>query len=160
MIDNTLINDILNPSTKGTDFLCQYSPLVCAVELHRSSGRRRNRAFLLEAVMHYNVGQAHPRFGKKLSRAARLKISIDNLGHKNGQWKGDDVKYGSLHDYIKYHIPKPKICSNCKREGYIEICNISGKYKRDFNDWEWLCRKCHMVKDGRILNLKQFSLKK
>ena len=48
MIDNTPISDILNLSTKGTDFLCQNSPLVCAVELHRSSGRRRNRAFLLE----------------------------------------------------------------------------------------------------------------
>lgn len=48
MIDNANNFDIINPSTKGTDFLCQNSPLVCAVGLHRSSGRRRKGAFLLE----------------------------------------------------------------------------------------------------------------
>jgi hypothetical protein len=73
-----------------------------------------------------------------------------NLNIKNGQWKGDEVGYGALHYYIKHYLPKPKICSHCKSEGYIDLCNISGLYKRNFGDWEWLCRKCHMKKDGRI----------
>lgn len=72
-----------------------------------------------------------------------------NNGEKNGQWKGDKVKYGSLHDYIKYHFPKPNSCSNCGSKNNIELCNISQEYKRDLSDWEWLCRRCHGDKDGR-----------
>lgn len=34
----------------------------------------------------------------------------------------------------------------------LDVANISGKYQRDINDFEWLCRKCHMKKDGRINN--------
>ena len=48
MIDNTPRSDILSPSVKSADFLCQNSPLVCAFELHRSLDRRRKGAFLLE----------------------------------------------------------------------------------------------------------------
>jgi hypothetical protein len=28
--------------------------------------------------------------------------------------------------------------------------NIDGKYTRDLNTWQLLCRKCHMVSDGRL----------
>jgi len=32
----------------------------------------------------------------------------------------------------------------------LELSNISGKYKRDINDYEWLCVKCHRIKDGNM----------
>ncbi len=32
----------------------------------------------------------------------------------------------------------------------LDLSNKSGKYKRDLIDWEWLCRRCHMIKDGRL----------
>lgn len=51
MIDISNNYDIINPSVRSADFLCQHSPLVCAVELNRSSDRRRKGAFLLEENM-------------------------------------------------------------------------------------------------------------
>ncbi len=73
-----------------------------------------------------------------------------NKGEKNGQWKGDDVGYGALHDYVKTYMTKPLNCEMCGKPKKLDIANISGEYKRDLRDWEYLCRKCHMEKDGRL----------
>lgn len=67
---------------------------------------------------------------------------------KNPMWKGSKVSYGALHDYIKFHFPKPQFCEECKKEKPFDLAN-KGIYNRDFENWEWLCRKCHMKKDGR-----------
>lgn len=77
-------------------------------------------------------------------------------GAKHGNWKGDSVSYGALHDYIKYYKPKPEACSNCgEKPKRLDLANISQTYKRDLDDWEWLCRRCHMIKDGRMNNLRR-----
>lgn len=89
MIDKPNNFDIINPSTKGTDFLCQNSPLVCAVELHRSSGRRRNRAFLLEGKMKFKKGMTPWNKGKKFAQ-----FSGEN--HPNFR-NLKDKQFGSLH---------------------------------------------------------------
>lgn len=79
-------------------------------------------------------------------------------GKEHPNWKFDKVGYSGLHAYIRKLLKKPKLCSICnKREAY-DLANISGKYKRDLEDWEWLCRKCHMNKDGRLNNLKRTVL--
>lgn len=75
-------------------------------------------------------------------------------GEKNPAWMGNEVKYGSLHDYVKYYLPRPKRCWECNKIKKLDLANISGSYKRDFTDWEWLCRKCHMRKDGRAEKLR------
>ena len=73
----------------------------------------------------------------------------DNSAERNGMWKGNEVGYGALHDWVKSHLPKPKLCQNCRAERKLDLANVSGKYKRDLADWRWLCRKCHMKSDGR-----------
>lgn len=98
--------------------------------------------------------------GKILSEECKRKIGDANRGIKNGQWKGDEVGYGALHEYVRHYLPQPKICSHCKTEGYVELCNISGLYKRNFSDWEWLCRKCHMEDDNRLFNFKKLARKR
>ena len=82
-----------------------------------------------------------------------------NMNEKNGAWKGNKVSYGALHDYIKYYFPKPKLCQNCNIKPPYDLSNISNEYKRDFSDWEWLCRTCHMRKDGRLNRLLQIRHK-
>ena len=71
--------------------------------------------------------------------------------------KGDYVGYAGIHAWVKRYKPKQKFCEKCKRHLKLDLSNISGKYKRDINDFEWLCRKCHEEKDGNIHNLKQFN---
>jgi hypothetical protein len=75
-----------------------------------------------------------------------------NAGSSNGQWKGDDVGYGCLHKWVRRNKPQPKTCEMCGKERKVLDCaNISGEYKRDIDDWIYLCRKCHMKSDGRLL---------
>jgi len=65
--------------------------------------------------------------------------------------------YRALHYWIRNHKKKPKLCEACHKNKPYEVANISGKYKRDLNDFKWLCRGCHMLNDGRMKNLKQYS---
>lgn len=83
-----------------------------------------------------------------------------NYGEKNHSWKGDRVGYEGLHKYIKKHLKKPERCTECNKETEkIDLANISGLYKRDLSDWEWLCRNCHMKKDGRLKRLNELNKK-
>ena len=107
--------------------------------------------------------------GKKFSIETRKKMSLThkkeymtnpihkknllNFGKKHGMWKGDEVKYGALHAWIRRYKPKPEVCEICNQKEPKEVANISGKYRRDFNDFQWLCIKCHKIKDGTINNL-------
>lgn len=69
------------------------------------------------------------------------------------RWEGDKVGYTTLHNWIKRHLVKSDICDSCGQKKPLDLANVSGKYKRDITDWEWLCRKCHMSKDGRLERL-------
>ena len=75
-------------------------------------------------------------------------------GEKHPLWKGNMVSYGALHDYIKYHLYRPILCKRCGENRPLDLANISGEYKRDFSDWTWLCRRCHIKGDGRFSKLQ------
>lgn len=83
-------------------------------------------------------------------------ISEANTGKRNGMWKADSVGYTALHDWVKNRLEKPQVCDQCNERKSLDLANISQNYLRDLSDWEWLCRRCHMIKDGRMSNLKQY----
>ncbi len=91
------------------------------------------------------------RIGKSIER--NMKISKSKLEDKNVNWKGDNVGLPALHEWIENRKPKPKFCECCKTNKPYDLANISGLYKRDVNDFEWLCRSCHMHRDGRLKKL-------
>lgn len=125
----------------------------------------------------WNSGENHPMFGKKHSKATiekmrlaklgnqvnlgrvrtqefKQKCSESKLGEKNPAWKGDDVnKHSSLHTYVRKYLPKPDKCENCNLAPPYDLANVTGNYVRDFINWKYLCRKCHMVSDGRLVKL-------
>lgn len=75
-------------------------------------------------------------------------------GEKNFKWKGDQVGYDALHDWVKRNLGLPKKCEQCETtepNTKYEWANISGEYKRDLADWKRLCRKCHYHYDGSPL---------
>ncbi len=78
-----------------------------------------------------------------------------NSGKNNGMWKGSKAGYGAIHDFVRSRKKKPKWCQYCKKRPALDLSNKSGKYKRNLNDWDYLCRKCHMDKDGRNEQLRQ-----
>jgi hypothetical protein len=86
----------------------------------------------------------------KWSKEARER----RLAEKNPYWRGNNVTYSPLHFWIRSRLPKPQVCVNCKEKVPHDLANKTGLYTRDLNNWEWLCRKCHMEKDGRLERLK------
>ena len=96
--------------------------------------------------------------GRKLSEEAKKNISESKKGEKNKMWKGENASYKAIHQWINTNKPKPidGLCELCHLEKLYDAANISGVYLRDFTDWIYVCRACHMYEDGRILNLKQY----
>jgi len=74
-----------------------------------------------------------------------------NIGENNINWKGDEVKYRSLHSWIHRYKGKPSKCENCLKDNLsghqIHWANISHNYKRELSDWIRLCVKCHKTYD-------------
>ena len=121
----------------------------------------------------------HGLLGRKLSDETKEKIRLSNIGQKrsastkekmrlrklgvkrpsfemenNPNWKGDNVSKGAaLHRWIRKHLPKPKLCQICNMSKSYDLANITGNYNREFNNWKYLCRRCHMLSDGRMKNL-------
>ena len=90
------------------------------------------------------------RKGKKFTEEHKRKIGEANTGENHGLWKGDNVGYKSLHQWVSRHKGKARKCIKCNSIKNVEWANISGKYKRDLNDWMPLCKKCHTAFDDVI----------
>lgn len=80
------------------------------------------------------------------------KRHILTKNEKHPFWKENRVGYRALHTWIRKNKQKIDFCQECKINKPFDLANISGNYLRDINDFEWLCRRCHMLKDGRIKN--------
>ena len=75
---------------------------------------------------------------------------------KNPNWKGDKAGYTSLHHWVKCYFTKPPLCEICKSKKPYDLANRTRVYARAFDNWWWLCRRCHMLTDGRMFNLAQY----
>jgi len=90
-----------------------------------------------------------------LTLSHKEKLRQTKLADKNPMWKGDKVGYIALHEWVRSRKPKPPLCEICGTYPPIDLANISGEYKRDLRDWQWLCRRCHMISDGRLDELRE-----
>lgn len=72
-------------------------------------------------------------------------------------WRGNNAGLEARHTDIRKIFPKPELCQDCRKVPPRDLANISQEYKREISDWEWLCRKCHMTKDGRINAVKKLA---
>ena len=70
------------------------------------------------------------------------------FNEKHPLWKGDNAGYTSLHIWLRKNYPPPKSCQRCgiKKKRLELSCN--GKYSRNIEDYEYICKKCHFKKDG------------
>lgn len=69
---------------------------------------------------------------------------------KSKAWKGDNVSYKTLHQWVRRWLKKPSFCQKCNISQAKEVANVSGSYKRDLKDWLWLCVLCHRIMDGQV----------
>jgi hypothetical protein len=99
------------------------------------------------------------RIGKEASQITKEKIRLAKIGEKNPIWKGDNVKYRALHAWLERNKHHTKNCERCHKKKKLCLANISGNYKRDINDYEWLCYSCHNKKDMIGLNFHKLKNK-
>lgn len=79
--------------------------------------------------------------------SALVNYNKAHTGPDNHAWKGDDVKYHGLHRWVEKQFPKPDLCEFCKEIPPKDLSN-KGIYNRDLSNWQWLCRRCHVIYDG------------
>lgn len=68
---------------------------------------------------------------------------------QHNRWKGENVGYIALHQWVRRRWGIPLFCSidlRHKAKRYV-WANISGDYKRDLGDWRSLCNSCNL-RDG------------
>jgi len=85
-----------------------------------------------------------------LCRSCHMKEDKRLVGIKNGHWKGDKVGRHALYKWVRKYKPISSTCAYCNTEkGIMELFNLSGEFKRDINDFIFLCRSCHMKRGRR-----------
>lgn len=125
---------------------------------HRAkvSAAKRGRALSAEGRRRVAAANARRR-GRPLSEATRQRMSESRrgrfLGVEHHNWRGDSVSYSTLHAWVRRHKPKTGVCTECHAQvgtgGWsgTQWANISGRYRRDLNDFIELCIPCHRERD-------------
>lgn len=103
-------------------------------------------------------GKNNPFYGKKHTNKTKQKMRESKLSEKNPMWKGNNASIYAIHCWVRGHKQKSDFCKVCGELPPFDVANISGEYKRDVDDYQWLCRRCHMKSDGRLNNLKQYRV--
>lgn len=88
-----------------------------------------------------------------------LKAKSDRMtGVKNPLWKGENAKYGTMHDWVEKWKGKPDTCEKCGKSVLsgkkIQWANIDHKYKRVLDDYIRMCVSCHRQHDIKNNNYK------
>lgn len=100
---------------------------------------------------HNALGYKHTSEAKEKMRQIGLE-RIKNGVHNN--WKGDNVSYRGLHQWVVRRSGKAKQCEHCNKKlitpKSIHWANKSGKYLRDLTDWIALCVPCHKKYDKAL----------
>jgi len=130
------------------------------------SGKKRNspseetRKKVSEKMKGRTLTEKHKKnisIGKKGKHNLWSKPPV-RIGEENKKWKGKDVSYRNLHRWVERNLGKAKKCSVCGRVGIekeIHWSNTDHKYKRNLDDWQELCAKCHNKYDKINNQLKQ-----
>lgn len=127
-------------SAKYCSLKCKYSAL--------SKSNKRVERYCPICGKKFAVKRHRAQEVKYCSRECRdIAYNQDGL---SPNWKGDAAGYGAMHEWVRKNKPKPEYCERCITEAPYDLANISGEYKRDIADYEWLCRRCHMTDDGRL----------
>ncbi len=95
------------------------------------------------------LGIKNHNYGKPMSEKQKTKLSIIQKGRDRSN---GNFTYRALHKRMNKLIPKPDLCQICNKVPPQELSNKDHKYMEIKEDWQWLCRSCHKIHDGRINN--------
>jgi hypothetical protein len=95
----------------------------------------------------------------KLYREKAMKaLSEKTTGASHYSWKGEEVGYRGLHQWVRRKKGKPIKCIHCGKQSdkpkLIQWANIDGKYRRHIDDFISLCASCHKKYDLRLGSIR------
>lgn len=103
-----------------------------------------------------NSGKNHPMYGKENKWGKHIQETKDKIGlgcsnAKSGMWKGDNVKYSGLHQWLrrKKGSAKNYKCIDCGKQAR-DWSNVNHLYKRHISMYVPRCRSCHKKYDNTI----------
>lgn len=64
-------------------------------------------------------------------------------GYIPANFKGQNVGYAALHNWVYQHRGPPLECEQCGSRQRLQWANKSWEYHRDLADWLALCYQCH-----------------
>lgn len=89
--------------------------------------------------------------GHKQTEKQIENMLIANTGRNNYSWKGDNVGYKCLHDWVSKWKGKPDNCEVCRNDKLkhrqYNWANVDHKYRRVLDDYIRMCVKCHRKYD-------------
>lgn len=101
------------------------------------------------------VYKMHKSRGEAWRAKARLNISklhsiVQKDETRHPRWKGDDVGYFGVHDWMTKYYGQPIGCEVCNlddKNRKYNWANLSGDYKRKREDFKRMCVPCHRKYD-------------
>ena len=96
---------------------------------------RRTKSEMQQGKKNHMYGKIRPLFKRKIE------------GEKSGRWKGEEAGYVAIHTHIRKNKIKPKNCEICGENKILELSNKDHKYRRNIEDYQYLCKKCHAQYD-------------
>ena len=78
-------------------------------------------------------------------------------GENHWNWKGNNVGYASLHEWLYKNYGKPNVCEKCGGLKNIVWANKKGNYTRERKEWLQLCESCHKKYDKIIFNINKMK---
>ena len=110
----------------------------------------QKKKFSIAAIKEWKEGR---RKSHQHTKESILKMS----GKNNHGWKGDEVGYMALHEWVRKIKGLPEVCEYCKKTGLqsrqINWANISKQYKRREDDCVRLCVRCHRQYDHNLIQI-------
>lgn len=94
--------------------------------------------------------------GKKLSKEHIKKLRESHKGfiskENNPNWKTDEEI--SPHGWIRKKLGNPNYCEHCKKtdKKRYDWSNKNHRYNKVIEEWQRLCRSCHMKYDVKFNN--------
>ena len=72
-------------------------------------------------------------------------------------FKGTKAEYARLHRWVGKNFATPAECDHCETQEakQYDWASIEDRYTESREDWEYLCRSCHIKSDGRINQLNK-----
>lgn len=136
-------------------------------EKHPMFGKKHSKESLLKMSEAHFGHKCSPEHKQKTSQALKGRIPKNleflhqfNKGSNHGNWKGDNVKYASLHTWIIRWKGKHQQCSVCgatPNEKRLVWGNKDHKYRRKIEDYIDFCDKCHQDYDKKYNGYKNHN---